>query len=291
MIKDFAGVTSAVPSGISRGALTTARGDVAVLRAQPPAAARGTVLLLPGYSKDKHDFLALLPHLSAAGYGAVAVDLHGQDQQAGPRDEAAYAQDALAADVVAQARALGARVHLLGHSLGGHIARAAVLRDDAPFRSLTLLSSGPGHVGDERRAQIELLTAALDDMSMEQLWDVMAKLRPSSASVSPVEADERRLRWLRTSPEHLRIAGAQLLREPDRTAELAALATLPKHVLHGDLDDTWTADLLTGMAERLGARHTVLRETGHAPHVQQPIATAQALTAFWDMTDPRAVGE
>ncbi|MEV7992617.1 alpha/beta hydrolase [Streptomyces sp. NPDC086077] len=240
---------------------------------------RGTALLLPGYTGSKDEFIPLLSYLLDAGYRAVAVDARGQDETVGSDDEETYQQEALAADVLAQAEALGAPVHLLGHSMGGHVARAAVLADPHPFLSLTLLSSGPAQVGEERQLQLKLLLGALDTMTMAQVWEAMQKLRPVNAS--PTEAERLRLRWLRTHPSHLRVVGRQLLSEPDRTAELALLTALPKHVLYGDQDDTWATGLLQDMATRLDARRTVLTGVGHSPNLQKPAETASALIDFW----------
>ncbi|MEV5176799.1 hypothetical protein AB0L10_38285 [Streptomyces flaveolus] len=36
------------------------------------------------------------------------------------------------------------------------------------------------------------------------------------------------------------------------------------------------------MARRLHARHTVLTDTGHSPHVERPRAMARAMTGFWN---------
>ncbi|GGT03309.1 alpha/beta fold hydrolase [Streptomyces chromofuscus] len=260
--------------------LTTRRGDFAALRAAPAHGPhRGTVLLLPGYTGGKEEFVPLLPHLVAAGYQAVAVDARGQNETAGPDDEAAYRQDALAMDVLAQAETLGGPVHLLGHSMGGHLARAAVLADPRPFASLTLLSSGPAQVGEERQLQLKLLLQALETLTMAQVWDMMRESRP--APVSPEEARHLRARWLRTHVSHLRVVGRQLLAEPDRTPELAALTQLPKHVVYGDADDTWTTWQLEDMAARLEAHRTILAGAGHSPNLQRPAETATSLIGFW----------
>lgn len=133
--------------------LATARGEFAVLDVPPPAGVpvRGTVLMLPGYTGSKEDFTLVLEPLAALGYRTVAVDGRGQHGSDGPADdESAYAQDELAKDVLAQARAFDTPVHLVGHSMGGQIARAAVLLDHTPFRSLTLVSSGAARVSSRR---------------------------------------------------------------------------------------------------------------------------------------------
>ncbi|MEU1369235.1 alpha/beta hydrolase [Streptomyces sp. NPDC005803] len=267
-------------SPLLRQDVSTRRGVFAALTAGPVSPTLGTVLLLPGYTRDKEDFLSILPLLCEAGYRVVAVDLRGQNETHGGDDAAAsYRREELSADVLALAGELGTPAHLVGHSMGGQIARGAVLADPSAFASLTLLSSGPAEVGEERRGQVTLLTGALTTMSMDQVWHALQRLRPQQAA-SP-DAEARHERWLRTSRTHLLATGRNLLDEPDRTEELARLDALTVHVLHGDRDDTWAPSLLADMARRLGARHTVLTGTGHSPHVERPRATVEAMTRFW----------
>ena len=56
-----------------------------------------------------------------------------------------YALEEEAADVVRVARLLddGAPVHLVGHSLGGVIVRAAAIQDPSAFRDVVQFCSGP----------------------------------------------------------------------------------------------------------------------------------------------------
>ncbi|MCX4729660.1 alpha/beta fold hydrolase [Streptomyces sp. NBC_01363] len=263
--------------------LRTSRGDFAVLDASPPGATRGTALLLPGYMGSKEDFLALLEPLSAAGYRIVAVDGRGQYETDGTDRQEIYAQGELALDVLAQAAALGGGegtvLHLLGHSLGGQIARAAVLLDASPFRSLTLMSSGPAEVVEAQQLKVKVLGDALATLSMAEVWEAMRALDPPEDMATDGEALRRR--WLRHRPAQLIATGRQLVTEPDRVAELAALP-LPVHVLSGERDDTWPVPLLDEMAQRLGAHRTRITGAEHSPNTDRPEQTAAALAAFWD---------
>lgn len=276
--------------------LRTARGEFAVHEARPEGAPRGTVLLVPGFTGSKEDFIALLEPLARAGFRAVALDGRGQHESEGPRDEAAYAQPELARDVLAQAAALDSAAagdpappHVLGHSLGGLIVRAAVLLDPGAFASLTLMSSGPAAISEPQQARTKLLIDALSVTDMESVWRAMRELDPQEApeETTPPGIEEfLRQRWLGTVPEQLMATGRQLNREPDRVAELAAVA-LPKHVLSGVVDDAWPVSLMDGMAERLAARRTVIQGAGHSPNAERPRPTAEALIDFWCGVAPR----
>ncbi|MET7417207.1 alpha/beta fold hydrolase [Streptomyces rubiginosohelvolus] len=263
--------------------LATERGDFAVLDAVPRTPARATALLLPGYTGSKEDFVALLEPLTGAGYRVVAVDGRGQFESQGTDRQESYAQGELARDVLAQAAALGegpGELHLLGHSLGGQIARAAVLLDASPFRSLTLMSSGPAEVVAAQRDKVKMLSDALSVLSMDEVWQAMQVLDPPQDADTGDGADMRR-RWLAHNPAQLIATGAQLAAEPDRVDELAAVG-LPVHVLSGERDDVWPVELFDAMARRLGACRTTIAGAEHSPNTARPQETAKALAAFWD---------
>ncbi|MFH8488480.1 alpha/beta fold hydrolase [Streptomyces longisporoflavus] len=292
------------PPGVDALRLRTVRGDFAALDARPAGEAKGAVLLLPGFTGSKEDFIALLGPIAAAGYRAVAVDGRGQYESQGPeRDESPYAQAELALDVLAQADALtqadagteagtdartgtGTGVspspppHLLGHSLGGQIARAAALRAPAgTFASLTLMASGPAAISPPQQARAKMLTDALAVMTMAEAWAAIQAFDPPEDT--DVDGVALRERWLRHSPAQLIATGKQLCVEPDRVTELAALP-LRKHVISGERDDTWPIPWLDDMADRLRAHRTVITGAEHSPNTDRPAQTAAALIAFWD---------
>ncbi|AZM48498.1 alpha/beta hydrolase [Streptomyces sp. WAC 06738] len=275
----------ALPGGVEALRVETPRGAFAALRAGRPV--HGTALLLPGFTGSKEDFIALLEPLAAAGFRVVAVDGRGQYETEGPGDEDAYTQDELAQDVLALATALGTAdgppPHLLGHSHGGHVARAAVLRAPGACSSLTLMSSGPGVVCDEQRSRAKLLGDALATYDMETVWQAMRAFDPPEAADARTPADVNDFlhrRWLGTSPAQLRATARQLCEEPDRTPELAALP-LPVHVLTGTSDYVWPVAQMDDMAKRLRAHRTVVDGADHSPNVDRPAETAAALAAFW----------
>ncbi|MER6445537.1 alpha/beta hydrolase [Streptomyces venezuelae] len=272
-----------LPAAARAYLLATDRGSFAVHEAGEPV--RGTALLVPGFTGSKEDFIGLLEPLAAAGYRVVAVDGRGQHESPGPREEAPYALEELGRDVLAQVRALGGdRVHLVGHSLGGLISRAAVLRDSSPFASLTLMSSGPAAISQEQQARTKLLVAALEAMGddMPGIWEAMRAHDPEDAAAdSPELAHFLRERWLATVPEQLVVTGRTLICEPDRVAELSRVG-LPKMVLSGAVDQAWPVPLLDETARRLDARRVVVPGTDHSPNAEDPVTTARELAAFWD---------
>lgn len=269
-----------LPEGVVRRDVQVDGGPLAVLDSGPGPA--GTVLLVPGYTGSKEDFRFLLPALAAAGWRAVSVDQRGQYQSPGPDDPAAYAVDALARDVLALVDTLGP-VHLLGHSFGGLVTRSAVLQDRRPFRSHVLMDSGPARLIGPRSEVMALLRPVLEQGGLEGVWQAMEALSaqdPRSVQVTSEVKDFLRARLMGGSEAALLAMGDALLAEPDRVAELAAVG-LPTLVLYGEADDAWLPADQAEMAVRLGAQVSVIAGALHSPAVEQPVATAEALLAFW----------
>lgn len=263
------------------GALTSRSSNIA---------AAPTALLVPGYTGSKEDFLPLLRPLAAAGIRAVSIDQRGQYESTWSADPSGYRIEALAADLLDVAGRLegsGMGLHLVGHSFGGLVARAAVLAKPELFRSLTLMGSGPAAIAGPRLEVLRSGEPILAEHGMEALWEHLASVsRPDEKYAKAPESVLRflRTRFLANDPLGLKVMGDEIRSEPDRTDELAAVR-LPILVLHGEADDAWLPSLQREMALRLGADYVVIPEAAHSPATENPSVTADALIRFWGGTD------
>lgn len=242
-------------------------------------------MLVPGFTGSKEDFIAVLAPLAAAGHGVTAIDQRGQFETQGSEDPTSYDVKALAEDVLSVAAELGGPAHLVGHSFGGLVARAAALADPGVVRSLTLLDSGPSAIPHPSSSNLALMVQALPTTDLATIWAVKREMeRGDRPDPPPHIEDFLRRRFLANNPVGLRRLAEQLLDEPDRTDELAALG-LPVLVAFGVRDDAWPPAAQRAMAERLGAQVVEVDEAAHSPAAENPEATARAVSGFWSGTD------
>lgn len=265
--------TLVLPDRVEATRVETPRGSFAAHVARADAT-RGHVLLMPGWTGSKEDFTQLLPLLAEAGFDATAYDQRGQFETPGtPQDD--YSLEALAADAAAVAEEVSAEpVHVLGHSFGGLVAQTAAVQLPTRWRSLSLLCTGPGALGDSPTRPLRNLADAIGAVPLLELHRIGE--RAVAVPRPPDVAAFLERRFVANSPDSLRAMTLHLLEAPDRVAEVAATG-LPVWVGYGGLDDAWPLATQADMARRLGIEPVVLPGLGHSPAVEDP----EALTTAW----------
>lgn len=240
------------------------------------------VLLVPGFTGGKEDFRLVLDPLASQGFRVVAIDQRGQHESPGIDDPQAYSVTALAQDLLDVIDEIGPPAHVVGHSFGGLVARAAVLSNPAAVQSLTLLSSGPAALQGPRVELLPLLRPLLEEggiVALADALDALSAALPDAPQRSAEEAAFLRRRFLAHHPVALTAMADALVTEPDRVEELARSGVRTQVVFGAD-DDAWSPQLQTEMAQRLGVVPVVIDGAAHSPAVENPAALVEALVAF-----------
>jgi pimeloyl-ACP methyl ester carboxylesterase len=269
-----------LPPGVERRVVDTTAGPISALTAKAAMGQSPTVVMVSGFFGTKEDFREVLPILADAGYHGWAYDYPGQ---LGARDgdsESSYAIPAMGAQLkdFIQVVSPDAPTHVVGHCLGGFVARHAVLSEPSLARSLTLLCCGPSM----REAKHKVMLGGLKTMHKNggtiTLWPIVKRL----LAQDDVVVREFWHAKLATMNPHFVVGAAHSMgEERDRTEEITK-AGIPALVVHGKRDKRlWGPNAYQDMAAKLNAGLVVIDKAAHSPNMEQPEPTARALLDFW----------
>ena len=253
------------------------------------------VLLLHGFPESSYGWRHQLEPLAAAGLRVVAPDQRGYGLSSKPQERFAYKLDLLADDVVALARALGAkRYAVVGHDWGGAVAwhlasrgaegleRVAIL--NAPHAGTvgrhTLANPGQAlkgwYVGFFQLPVIPELVLAGGDF----LWLRRALVSTSrKGCFSEEDLQVYREDWQRTGALTSMLNWYRAL--PLDAPVPSGRVQVPVRVLWGDRDaflDAALAERGAEMCEK--ARVTHLPDATHWLHYEEPARVNEALRRF-----------
>jgi pimeloyl-ACP methyl ester carboxylesterase len=263
-----------LPDGVAATTIDSDRGPFAahVIRVPDPLA---HVLLVPGWTGSKEDFTPMLPLLASVGFDATAYDQRGQFETPGAVDDD-YTLSGFGADAAAVAASCSAEpTHLLGHSFGGLVAQTAAIEHTGQWRSLSLLGTGPGALGESTQRPLGTLVRALDKVPLIDIH----RYRENGAKRAADIADFLERRFTSNSPISLKAMTQLLMDAPDRIAGVHNLR-LPIWVGRGADDDAWPHAVQAAMAERLGVEIHVVPDSAHSPAVENPQGLADAWIPF-----------
>lgn len=266
--------TLEIPAGVEGVTIHAGGTDFAahVARIDNP---RAHVLLVPGWTGSKEDFTQVLPLLAAEGFDVTAYDQRGQYETAALPDDdfslAGFARDAIAVAKTASA----APTHLLGHSFGGLVAQQAAVDSPTTWRSLSLLGTGPGALGESPHRPLRMLAQALGKVPLLQIHELREQGVRRPAQITRFLAK----RFTSNSVPSLKAITQLLLDAPDIIDQVEVL-DLPIWVGRGQDDDAWGHDVQTSMAERLGTTVHVIPNSVHSPGVENPEGLVDAWLPF-----------
>ncbi len=256
------------------------------------------VLVLHGFTGSAESMAGVAAPLAEA-YRVARLELVGHGESDAPDDVAPYAMDACARQIAQAAKALGfERPHLVGYSMGGRAALAAAVAHPDRFASVTLVGATAG-IADEadRAARIaadEALADRIEREGLESFVDHWMAL-PIFASQSRLGGDflaRARAERLRQRPRGL----ANSLRGMGAGAQAPVWdaldrVTAPVLLVVGGEDAKFRAIAAALSAAIRDARTTIIEGAGHAAHLEDPEAFAEALRGFLAGIDERGRGD
>jgi pimeloyl-ACP methyl ester carboxylesterase len=271
-----------LPDGVTASRITAPSGSLALIEAGRAGDPR--IVLAPGVTGSKEDFVLMLPELAAAGFHVVAFDMAGQYEShlAGPENLAPsarhYTHDLFVDDLVTVLESVPGPAHVLGYSFAGTVTQIALVRRPELFLSLTLLSappqSGQGFRGVKRIGPFSGLASGSVGAAF-----MLLGLQLNVVKVPPGRASFVRLRLEQTRRRSVADIISLMKRAPDLDAQLAA-SPIPKLVAVGE-HDLWPLELHREFATSIGATLAVY-PTGHSPCETSPHQLVRDLFALYD---------
>jgi len=226
-------------------------------------AGKGPVLLfLHGIRGNKRNWYGQLEAFSA-NFTAAAWDARGygeSDDYAGPLQFSDFS-----ADVARVADHFGAqRLHLVGLSMGGRIARNVGLRFPERLHSLTLVATAPGFQrGRTPLPPEKLLGSRARAEAFAELSDSFTRVRQESYQKT-LEASQAQ----------------------DHGAPIESIRT-PTLIIAGDEDQLYPPSVAREMARRIpGAELVMIEGAGHLPNLEQPGRFNEILADFLKRSFP-----
>ena len=248
-----------------------------------------TLVLVHGFGGVKEDFADHVDAL-ARDHRVVTFDHRGHGESDAPDDPAAYSLDRLAADTLAVAAATGLRdLRLLGHSMGGMVARRVVLAHPERLAALVLMDTSPGPPPGLDPELIALGVRIAKEHGMGELKRAQDELDPLGSpsyrrllAERPGYRDYCEYRWNSLSPVMWMTMAVEIVTQPDQLAGLAGLGgvTLPTLVIVGDEDATFMDPCRDLAATVPGAELVVIPTAGHSPQLENPDAWFTTLHRF-----------
>lgn len=245
-----------------------------------------TFLMVHGFTGAKEDFADHAPRL--AQYARVVLfDHRGHGASDKPGDVTAYSLDRLAADTVAVADAVGAeRFRLLGHSMGGMVARRLILAVPQRLDALVLMDTAAGppegidpELGDAAAelALTEGMTALRAVLDEANPLGTEAAERVRAERPGYVEFEDRK--WAAVAPAAYAGLLRDIVHQPRQLEEMRAIRC-PTLIVVGAQDAPFLGDAALMADVITGSRLVVLPDAGHSPQFETPDAWFAEVDGF-----------
>ncbi|WEO79293.1 alpha/beta hydrolase [Cryobacterium sp. SO2] len=266
-----------LPPGTERCTFPAPSGNLAAIALGRTGDPR--VVLVPGATGSKEDFVLLAPILADAGYRVESFDLAGQYESAtaGPAAGLPYDYDLFVADLIAVLESGRTPVHVLGYSFAGLVTELGLARRPELFASLVLLTTPPQPGQTFRGVRWLGPVSGLVPphvIASLMIWGIVTNrnhTRPGRLALA-------RLRFGYTSRSSLDEIMGLMKHTPDVRRHLAG-SGVPMLIAVGDRD-LWKVRLHRRFARRIGAELRIY-PAGHSPCETTPHQLAHDLLALY----------
>ena len=219
------------------------------------------VLFLHGIRGNRRNWQPQIDAFAKTGFTAAAWDARGYGES--DDYEGALQFDHFAGDVMRVVEHFGVqKLHLVGLSMGGRIARNVALRFPERLLSVTLVSTAPGFdalspdqvrrfVTEQRNRTPETVQRLLGSRARKEAFDEL------SDSLARVREESYRKTLI-----------ASVAQDRDAPVENIRVPTL---IIAGDEDKVYPIRIARELAQRIpGARLVIMRGAGHLPNLERP---------------------
>jgi pimeloyl-ACP methyl ester carboxylesterase len=244
------------------------------------------LILVHGLGGAKEDFADHVPTL-ARDHTVVTFDHRGHGASDNPTDPAAYSLDRMRADTLAIADAVGLeQFRLLGHSMGGMVARGIAINETARVVALVMMDTSAGPIPGFEPSLMDIACdvalkegkqALKDLLDMAATLDTPAYKRVLAARPGYPEFEARK--WAGMSEIMWGTMARELAYQQDDLPALAAL-TIPILALVGDQDAPFVLASALIKAAIPDCQLVTIPNAGHSPQFENPQDWIAALTGF-----------
>jgi pimeloyl-ACP methyl ester carboxylesterase len=245
------------------------------------------LLLLHGHGGAKEDFADHVPTL-ARDHTVVVFDHRGHGESDKPDAREAYSLERLAADTLEVADAAGLdSFRLLGHSMGGMVARKVVLRASERVDALVMLDSCaapiPGFPADLMEAGAEVAFTR-GKVGLKELFDFASPLdTPAYLALLETRPGYQEYVDKKFEDYSATMWGAMAVAMAHQSDDMAALGNAlraPLLILVGEQDEPFLIASRLMYDAIAGSQLVVIPDAGHSPQLENPRAWIEALTGF-----------
>lgn len=234
-------------------------------------------LLLHGFASDNQSWVATAPALFEFGRVWV-IDLPGHGKS--PVNDCDGTIHSLCEQVVvALDDAKVQSTHVIGHSLGGHVAMHLASQESVRIQSLVLISPA-GLGGSINENYLHALTAAVDETTLSSLLQRLVADRkmivPGLASQLLATLNRQGQRDFFNRVIQSLVESSQHI---DATVSALVDACNPCKLIWGLHDNINTID--EPAMSRLSHNISILENCGHLPHLEQRLVVNQLLNEFY----------